>query len=141
MSSVQLKANDCIDENFNDTSQVAEMLQVINGRCGFTELDEPNFTSCDSKYFQYQLQSKSAEINQSLIKIATLEAKVKAAEVAEFKAESKLTLIKEIYDNFNVQRDKIESTKAQQMLIEIEANKREIAALKEKLVVSSPTFY
>lgn len=145
LSSVQLEANDCIDENFNDTSQVAEMLQVINGRCGFTERDEfPDFTSCDSKYFQYQLQSKSAEINQSLIKIATLEAKLKAAEVAELKAESKVTLImniyKEIYEKLDAQRNEIDSTKAQQMRNEIEDNKREIAALKEKLVVSSSNF-
>lgn len=132
LSLVHLEDNDCVTENFNDKTQVAAMIQAMNGKCGFKERNEFELVSCDSKSFYSQLQSKSDEITQNLIKIARLEERVNAAEAAEVRAEGKVTLIKEIYETFEVQRNKICSAKAEEMRHEIDENKRKIQTLEEK---------
>lgn len=120
LANVFMVGNECINENFKDRNKLAKLNELVTKKCGFSEVT----TQAQSALLTKANQEKE-KCQQELTSLKTenliLEAKFNATETAK----AQVTLVKDIYEKLDTQRNEVFTTKSAEFRNAIELKTRE----------------
>lgn len=116
---IDLRNNECINEEFTTAARIAEMPRLVNAKCGFEAIKNENLQSGDVETHLTKIAKLEAELKTQAEEMTSLKLENAKLDAGKAQADLQVTMMKEFHDEAKAQ---LKETFAARMELKVQEN-------------------